>query len=100
MSDITYIATDQGWLYPAVVPDLYSRLVVGWSMVERMTAERVSDALTMALWRRKMPKGVIVHSDRGSQYCSFAYRRLLRNNHLLCNMSKKGDCYDNAAMES
>lgn len=100
VSDITYIATDEGWLYLAVVLDLYSRLVVGWSMSERMTTALVSDALTMALWRRKMPQGVIVHSDRGSQYCSFAYQRLLRNNRLLCSMSKKGDCYDNAAMES
>lgn len=100
VSDITYIATDEGWLYLAVVLDLYSRLVVGWSMAERMTTDLVSDALTMALWRRKMPKGVIVHSDRGSQYCSAAYQRLLRNNLLLCSMSKKGDCYDNAAMES
>ena len=100
VSDITYIATDEGWLYLAVVLDLYSRLVVGWSMAERMTTELVSDALTMALWRRKMPKGVIVHSDRGSQYCSAAYQRLLRNNRLVCSMSKKGDCYDNAAMES
>ena len=100
VSDITYIATDEGWLYLAVVLDLYSRLVVGWSMAERMTTELVSDALTMALWRRKMPKSVIVHSDRGSQYCSAAYQRLLRNNQLVCSMSKKGDCYDNAAMES
>ncbi len=100
VSDITYVATDEGWLYVAVVLDLYSRLVVGWSMSERMTAELVCDALTMALRRRKMPKGVIVHSDRGSQYCSIIYQRLLRNNQLLCSMSKKGDCYDNAAMES
>lgn len=100
VSDITYVATDEGWLYLAVVLDLYSRLVVGWSMAERMTVDLVSDALTMALWRRKMPKGVIVHSDRGSQYCAHAYQRLLRNNQLICSMSKKGDCYDNAAMES
>lgn len=100
VSDITHIQTDEGWLYLAVVLDLYSRLVVGWSMSERMTVDLVSDALTMALWRRKMPKGVIVHSDRGSQYCAHAYQRLLRNNQLICSMSKKGDCYDNAAMES
>lgn len=100
VSDITYIQTDEGWLYLAVVLDLYSRLVVGWSMSERMTVNLVSDALTMALWRRKMPTGVIVHSDRGSQYCAHAYQRLLRNNRLICSMSKKGDCYDNAAMES
>ena len=100
VSDITYVATDEGWLYVAVVLDLYSRLVVGWAMSERMTAKLVCDALRMALWRRKMPTGVIVHSDRGSQYCSADHQRLLRDNHLLCSMSKKGDCYDNAAMES
>ena len=99
-SDITYVATDEGWLYVAVVLDLYSRLVVGWAMSVRMTANLVCDALRMALWRRKMPTGVIVHSDRGSQYCSADHQRLLRDNHLLCSMSKKGDCYDNAAMES
>lgn len=100
VSDITYIATDEGWLYLAVVVDLYSRLVVGWAMSERMTAKLVCDALQMALWRRKRPHGVIVHSDRGSQYCSGDYQRLLRGSGLVCSMSKKGDCYDNAAMES
>ena len=100
VSDITYIWTDEGWLYLAVVMDLYSRLVVGWSMSERMTTSLVSDALTMALWRRQMPKAVIVHSDRGSQYCSHDYQKLLADHHLICSMSKKGDCYDNAAMES
>jgi putative transposase len=100
VSDITYIWTEEGWLYLAVVLDLYSRLVVGWAMGERMTASLVCEALTMALWRRKMPIGVIVHSDRGSQYCSADYQRLLRKHRLLCSMSKKGDCYDNAAMES
>ena len=100
VSDITYIATDEGWLYLAVVLDLYSRLVVGWAMSERMTAKLVCDALQMALWRRMRPQGVIVHSDRGSQYCSGDYQHLLRTNELICSMSKKGDCYDNAAMES
>lgn len=100
VSDITYIATDEGWLYLAVVLDLYARRVVGWAMSERMTAKLVCDALQMALWRRKRPCSVIVHSDRGSQYCSGDYQRLLRGNSLVCSMSKKGDCYDNAAMES
>lgn len=100
VSDITYIATDESWLYLAVVLDLHSRLVVGWAMSERMTAKLVCDALQMALWRRKRPRGVIVHSDRGSQYCSGDYQRLLHDNGLVCSMSKKGDCYDNAAMES
>lgn len=100
VSDITYIETGEGWLYLAVVLDLYSRLVVGWSMSERMNKALVMDALKMALWRRKMPRNVIVHSDRGSQYCAHTYQRLLKKHGLVCSMSKKGDCYDNAAMES
>ena len=99
VSDITYIATDEGWLYLAVVLDLYSRLVVGWAMAERMTAKLVCDALHMALWRRKRPTGVIVHSDRGSQYCSADHRRLLQDHRLLCSMSKKGDCYESLPHE-
>jgi putative transposase len=100
VSDITYIWTDEGWLYLAVVLELYSRKVIGWAIAERMTATLVCDALMMALWRRKLPKGVIVHSDRGSQYCSTVYQNLLAKHQLVCSMSKKGDCYDNAAMES
>jgi putative transposase len=100
VSDITYIGTDEGWLYLAVVLDLYSRTVVGWSMSERMTAQLVCDALTMAMFKRRRPQGVIVHSDRGSQYCSSQYQTLLSKHQLVCSMSKKGDCYDNAAMES
>jgi len=98
--DITYLWTEEGWLYLAVVVDLYSRLVVGWAMSERMTAQLVCDALQMALWRRCMPTGVIVHSDRGSQYCSSAYQRLIKEHGLLCSMSAKGNCYDNACAES
>lgn len=98
--DITYINTDEGWLYLAVVMDLYSRIVVGWSMSERMTATLVCDALKMAIFRRHRPQGVIVHSDRGSQYCSREHRQLLNEHGLICSMSKKGDCFDNAAMES
>jgi putative transposase len=100
VSDITYIWTDEGWLYLAVVLELYSRRVIGWAISERMTATLVCDALVMALWRHQMPKGVIVHSDRGSQYCSVAYQKLFKKHKLICSMSKKGDCYDNAAMES
>jgi putative transposase len=100
VSDITYIWTEEGWLYLAVVLELYSRRVIGWAIAERMTASLVCDALVMALWRQHMPKGVIVHSDRGSQYCSAAYQRLFDKHQLICSMSKKGDCYDNAAMES
>jgi putative transposase len=100
VTDITYIWTDEGWLYLAVVLDLYARMVVGWSVSERMTSNLVGDALRMAWWRRMCPSGVIVHSDRGSQYCSLAYQKLLKDFGLICSMSKKGDCYDNAAMES
>jgi len=100
VSDITYIWTEEGWLYLAVVMDLYSRMVVGWSMSERMTSKLVIDALQMAIWRRKMPRGVIIHSDRGSQYCSHDYQKLLAENGFICSMSKRGDCYDNASMES
>jgi transposase InsO family protein len=100
VSDITYIWTEEGWLYLAVVMDLFSRKIVGWSLSERMKATLVTEALKMALWRRKMPRGVIVHSDRGSQYCSAEYQSLLNTHGLICSMSKRGDCYDNAAMES
>ncbi len=100
VTDITYIWTEEGWLYLATVMDLYSRLLVGWCLSERMTSTLVIDALKMALWRRKMPTGVIVHSDRGSQYCSADYQALLSRHGLICSMSKRGDCFDNAAMES
>lgn len=100
VGDITYLWTDEGWLYLAVIIDLYSRLVVGWSMSERMTAQLACDALQMALWRRHKPTGVIVHSDRGSQYCSAAYQDVIREHGLLCSMSAKGNCYDNACAES
>jgi len=100
VSDITYIWTEEGWLYLAVVMDLYSRLVVGWALSERMSAQLVKDALNMALGQRGMPQGVIVHSDRGSQYCAHDYQKIFDKHGLLCSMSKKGDCFDNAAMES
>jgi Transposase and inactivated derivatives len=92
--------TDEGWLYLAVVIDLYSRKVIGWSMSERMTANLVCDALQMALFRCKYPREVIVHSDRGSQYCSHDYQTLLRDHQLICSMSAKSCCYDNACSES
>ena len=100
VGDITYLWTDEGWLYLAVVIDLYSRLVVGWAMSERLTAPLVCDALQMALWRRRLPTGVIVHTDRGSQYCSSTYQALISKHGLLCSMSAKGCCYDNACAES
>lgn len=98
--DITYLWTDEGWVYLAVILDLYSRQVIGWAMDKTMTAKLVCDALQMALWRRKMPEGVIVHTDRGSQYCSNAYQRMLRQHQLVCSMSGKGNCFDNACAES
>lgn len=100
VGDITYLWTDEGWLYLATVLDLYSRRVIGWSMSERMTASLVCNALTMALWRRQFPRGVIMHTDRGSQYCSNDYQRLLNKHGLVCSMGGKGNCYDNACAES
>lgn len=100
VADITYVWTAEGWLYLAVVMDLYSRLIIGWAMSERISATLATDALTMALWRRSFPQGVICHSDRGSQYASNAFRDLLKTHALAGSMSKKGDCFDNAAMES
>ena len=99
-SDITYVWTDQGWLYLAVVMDLYSRAIVGWSMNRRMTQQLVGDALTMALFRRHFPRGTIIHSDRGSQYCAKRYQRLIKNNGLRCSMGRRANCYDNAVTES
>ncbi len=100
VSDITYLWTQEGWLYLAVVIDLYSRKVVGWSMGSRMKAQLVCDALTMAIWQRRPPTGLIVHSDRGSQYASKAYRRLLKAHGFVGSMSRKGNCWDNAVAES
>lgn len=100
VQDITYLRTDEGWLYLAVVIDLWSRAVIGWSMSSRMTAELVCDALKMALWRRRRPAGVIAHSDRGGQYCSADYQALLKQHGLRGSMSAKGCCYDNACAES
>ena len=99
-SDITYIWTQEGWLYLAVVIDLYSRKVVGWSMSSRMTAQLVCDALMMAIWLRRPKAGLIHHSDRGSQYASKAFRKLLKAHGLKGSMSRKGDCWDNAVVES
>ena len=99
-SDITYIHTNEGWLYLATVIDLYNRKIVGWSMGTRLVTQLIEDALTMAIRRCKPPRGVIHHSDRGSQYCSDTYQRLLKQHGFICSMSGKGNCYDNAVMES
>lgn len=98
--DITYIHTQEGWLYLAVVIDLYSRHVVGWSMAEHMRAKLVNDALSMAIWKRKPEKGLIWHTDRGSQYASDSHRALLQQHSIIQSMSRKGNCWDNAVSES
>jgi transposase InsO family protein len=100
VSDITYIWTREGWLYLAVVIDLSSRKVVGWSTHKRMKAKLVCDALKMALWQRRPKPGLIHHSDRGSQYASDVFRKLLKDNEITGSMSRKGNCWDNAVAES
>jgi transposase InsO family protein len=100
VSDITYIPTDEGWLYLAGILDLYGREIVGWAMGERMTKELVIRALNQANGRRNDPWGVLIHSDRGSQYCSHDYQKALEQGGFICSMSGKGNCYDNAVMES
>jgi putative transposase len=99
-ADFTYIWTGEGWLYVAVVVDLFSRRVVGWSMHPTMTAELVLDALMMALWRRGKPTELLHHSDQGSQYTSENFQRLLSAEGITCSMSRRGDCWDNSAVES
>lgn len=98
--DITYIPTDEGWLYLAVMIDLYSRAVVGWAMSERITAQLANDALMMAIWKRRPSKGLMVHSDRGSQYASDLYQKTIKDHDFICSMSRKGNCWDNAPSES
>jgi putative transposase len=100
VADITYVATDQGWLYLAAVLDLCSRRIVGWSMADHMKTQLVSDALAMAIEQRRPDPGLLHHSDRGVQYACDDYQHLLKRNGLECSMSGKGNCYDNAAMES
>ena len=100
VSDTTFIRTHQGWLYLAVILDLYSRQIVGWAMSDRNDTKLVADALMMAVWRRGNLKDLVVHSDQGSTYASGEYRRLLKENGLLCSMSRKGECHDNAVAES
>lgn len=99
-ADITYVATGEGWLYLAAVEDLYSRRIVGWSMGPRIDSRLVVDALEMALSRRLPGAGLVAHSDRGSQYASEHYRGLLTGHGITCSMSRRGNCWDNAPMES
>jgi putative transposase len=100
VSDITYIRTDEGWLYAAAVLDLYGQKVIGLSMGERMTKELVLKALDEAYMRSGRPKGALIHSDRGSQYCSHEYWKRIEKYGLVCSMSRKGNCWDNAPMEA
>ena len=100
VSDITYVWTDEGWLYLAGMLDLFDHEIVGWAMDERMTKGLVIDCLKMAKTRRNNPKGVLAHSDRGSQYCSNDYQKELAKDGFICSMSRKGNCWDNAPMES
>jgi transposase InsO family protein len=100
LGDITFIATREGWLYLAAIEDLYSRMVVGWSMADTMTSRLVVDALEMAVLRRLPDEGLLAHSDRGSQYASDHYQRLLGKHGIECSMSGVGQCWDNAPMES
>lgn len=100
VGDISYVATQEGWLYLAVVLDLYSRKVIGWSMSETMTTQLVSNALNMALNRRRVCPGLLFHSDRGSQYASYEFQGLLKSQGITQSMSRKGDCWDNACSES
>jgi putative transposase len=99
-ADLTYLWTDEGWLYLAVVIDLFNREVVGWAIKERMSADIVTDALSMAWFRRRPEPGLIHHSDRGSQYASGAFQALLSRYGMTCSMSRKGNCWDNAPTES
>lgn len=100
VSDLTYIPTREGWMYLAVVLDLFSRRVVGWGMSSRLNRRLAIDALEMALWRRRPVAGLLHHSDRGCQYASNEYRQLLAQYGMQCSMSRKGDCWDNAVVES
>jgi len=100
VSDITYIWTSEGWLYLAGVLDLYSRRIVGWSMSHRITEQLTLDALNQAIIRRQPPEELLHHSDQGKQYASKNYQKLLKKNFMTCSMSRQGDCWDNAVMES
>lgn len=100
VSDVTFIPTREGWLYLATIMDLYSRYIVGWAMDKANTTQLISNALDMSLAQRDEPRGLLLHSDQGVQYASTDYQEKLSENHIICSMSRKGDCWDNAAMES
>ena len=100
VSDITYIWTSEGWLYLAVVLDLFSRQVVGWAMSNRINKKIVIDSLLMGIWSRNPDLGLIFHTDQGRQYCSKDFQKTLKNNKMVSSMSRKGNCWDNAVAES
>src|SRR3712207_4662642 len=100
LADISYVATGEGWLYLAAIKDMATREIVGWSMADHLLAELTCDALVMAIQRRQPPAGLIHHSDRGVQYACTEYQAILARHGLLCSMSRRGNCYDNAPMES
>ena len=100
VSDITYIPTEEGFLYLAGILDLYDRGIVGWSMQTHMKKELVIEALNQAMGRFRPTSGLLLHSDRGSQYCSNKYQEVIKKNGFVCSMSRKGNCWDNAPMES
>jgi transposase InsO family protein len=100
VGDITYVWTDEGWLYLATLLDLFNREVIGWSASSRMTRQLAIDALQMALGKRNPGQGLLHHTDRGSQYASAEYQRILKEHGMICSMSRKGNCYDNAVAES
>jgi len=100
-SDITYIWTSEGWLFLAVIIlDLFSRKIVGWSLNNRMSRKLIMDALRMAVWRRQPTPGLLFHSDRGSQYCSADFQKMLKTHGMISSMSRKGNCWDNSVAES
>lgn len=100
VSDISYISTDEGWLYLATVKDIFTKDIVGWSAANTMKTELCMSALKNAIRKHRPSKGLIHHSDRGVQYCSKEYQKLLKRNHMICSMSRKGNCYDNACAET
>lgn len=100
VGDITYIPTGEGWLYLAIVLDLFSRKIIGWSMDSNMKAELVNNAVLMAIWQRKPPKGLVWHTDRGSQYCAASHAKIIKQHGIIQSMSRKGNCWDNAVAES
>ena len=100
VADITYVETGEGWLYLACVMDLASRRIVGWSMSDRMKTDLVTQALKSAYWQRKPNAGLIMHTDRGSQYASTPHRKLIKDYQMVQSMSRRANCWDNAPMES